>query len=149
MAMTMTVMMMMMMMIDWVAMGLLPLSYTVQTSKKCIKIALDSDPVEYSKMVYSRENLLLKCVEENNRLLKVSKTVNYLNGHCTHDSSLMTFLQNGNKLRISFFYIFNLKSYIHYRVSQKKYPFLTGNRNETIRYHYSRSEQLNLSIFNL
>ena len=36
-----------------------------------------------------------------------------------------------------------------YRVSQKKYPLLTGNRNETIRYHYSPSGQLNLSIFNL
>ena len=34
-------------------------------------------------------------------------------------------------------------------MSQKKYPFLTGNLNETIRYYYSRSEQLNLSIFNL
>ena len=31
----------------------------------------------------------------------------------------------------------------------KKYPLLTGNRNETIRYHNSSSEQLNLSIFNL
>ena len=31
----------------------------------------------------------------------------------------------------------------------KKYPLLAGNRNETIRYHYSPSEQLNLSIFNL
>ena len=31
----------------------------------------------------------------------------------------------------------------------KKYPLLTGNRNETIRYHYSLSGQLNLSIFNL
>ena len=31
----------------------------------------------------------------------------------------------------------------------KKYPLLTGNRNEIIRYYYSRSEQLNLSIFNL
>ena len=31
----------------------------------------------------------------------------------------------------------------------KKYPLLTGNRNETIRYHNSRSERLNLSIFNL
>ena len=28
-------------------------------------------------------------------------------------------------------------------------PLLTGNRNETIRYHYSLSGQLNLSIFNL
>ena len=28
-------------------------------------------------------------------------------------------------------------------------PFLTGNRNEAIRYHYSPSGQLNLSIFNL
>ena len=35
------------------------------------------------------------------------------------------------------------------RVSQKKYPLLAGNRNETIRYHYSPSGQLNLSIFNL
>ena len=33
-------------------------------------------------------------------------------------------------------------------VSEKKYPLLTGNRNETIRY-YSPSGQLNLSIFNL
>ena len=31
----------------------------------------------------------------------------------------------------------------------KKYPLLTGNRNETIRYHYSSSGQLNSSIFNL
>ena len=31
----------------------------------------------------------------------------------------------------------------------KKYPLLTGNRNETIRYHYSPSGHLNLSIFNL
>ena len=31
----------------------------------------------------------------------------------------------------------------------KKFSLLTGNRNETIRYHYSPSEQLNLSIFNL
>ena len=31
----------------------------------------------------------------------------------------------------------------------KKYPLLTGNRNETVRYHYSPSGQLNLSIFNL
>ena len=31
----------------------------------------------------------------------------------------------------------------------KKYILLTGNRNETIRYHYSPSGQLNLSIFNL
>ena len=31
----------------------------------------------------------------------------------------------------------------------KKYPLLTGNRNETIRYYYSLSGQLNLSIFNL
>ena len=36
-----------------------------------------------------------------------------------------------------------------YRVSQKKYPLLAGNRNETIRYHYSPGGQLNLSIFNL
>ena len=32
---------------------------------------------------------------------------------------------------------------------KKKYPLLTGNRNETIRYHYSPNIQLNLSIFNL
>ena len=32
---------------------------------------------------------------------------------------------------------------------KKKYPLLTGNRNEIIRYHYSPSGQLNLSIFNL
>ena len=31
----------------------------------------------------------------------------------------------------------------------KKYPLLTGNKNETIRYYYSPSGQLNLSIFNL
>ena len=31
----------------------------------------------------------------------------------------------------------------------KKYPLLAGNRNETIRYYYFPSEQLNLSIFNL
>ena len=31
----------------------------------------------------------------------------------------------------------------------KKYPLLTGNRNEAIRYYYSPSEQLNLSNFNL
>ena len=31
----------------------------------------------------------------------------------------------------------------------KKYPLLTGNRNETMRYHYSPSGQLNLSVFNL
>ena len=36
-----------------------------------------------------------------------------------------------------------------YRVSQKKYPLLTGNRNETIRHYNTWSEQLNLSIFNL
>ena len=30
-----------------------------------------------------------------------------------------------------------------------KYPLLTGNRNEMIRYYYSPSGQLNLSIFNL
>ena len=36
-----------------------------------------------------------------------------------------------------------------YRVSQKNYPLLAGNGNETIRYHYSPSGQLNLSIFNL
>ena len=37
-----------------------------------------------------------------------------------------------------------------YRVSQKVPPFdlLTGSRNETIRYYYSPSRQLNLSIFN-
>ena len=34
-------------------------------------------------------------------------------------------------------------------MSQKKYPLLTGNRDETRRYYHSRSEQLNLSIFNL
>ena len=34
-------------------------------------------------------------------------------------------------------------------MSQIKYPLLTGNRNKTTRYHYSPSEQLNLSIFNL
>ena len=32
---------------------------------------------------------------------------------------------------------------------KKKYPLLTGHRNETIRYHYPSSGQLNLSIFNL
>ena len=32
---------------------------------------------------------------------------------------------------------------------KKKYPLLIGNRNETIRYNYSPSGQLNLSIFNL
>ena len=37
----------------------------------------------------------------------------------------------------------------YYRVSQKKYPLLTGNRNKTIRYHYSPSRHLNLSVFNL
>ena len=37
----------------------------------------------------------------------------------------------------------------NYRVSQKNYPPLAGNRNETIRYYYSLSGQLNLSIFNL
>ena len=31
----------------------------------------------------------------------------------------------------------------------KKYPLLTGNRNEKIRYNYSPNGQLNLSIFNL
>ena len=31
----------------------------------------------------------------------------------------------------------------------KKYRLMTGNRNEKIRYHYSPSGQLNLSIFNL
>ena len=31
----------------------------------------------------------------------------------------------------------------------KKYPLLTGNGNEMIRYHYSSSGQLNSSIFNL
>ena len=31
----------------------------------------------------------------------------------------------------------------------KKYPLMIGNRNEKIRYHYSLSGQLNLSIFNL
>ena len=34
-------------------------------------------------------------------------------------------------------------------MSQKKYPLLTGNRNETIRYRHSPSGQLNSSIFNL
>ena len=32
---------------------------------------------------------------------------------------------------------------------KKKYPLLTGNRNEIIRHHYSPRGQLNLSIFNL
>ena len=36
-----------------------------------------------------------------------------------------------------------------YRVSQKEYPLLAGNRNETIRYHYSPDRRLNLSMFNL
>ena len=36
-----------------------------------------------------------------------------------------------------------------YRVSQKRYPLLAGDRNKTIRYHYSPSGQLHLSIFNL
>ena len=36
-----------------------------------------------------------------------------------------------------------------YRVSQKKYPLLAGNRNKTIRYYYSPSGQLSLSVFNL
>ena len=31
----------------------------------------------------------------------------------------------------------------------KKYPLLTGNRNEAIGYYYSPNEQLNSSIFNL
>ena len=35
------------------------------------------------------------------------------------------------------------------RVSQKSHPLLIGNRNETIRYYYSSSRQLNLSICNL
>ena len=34
-------------------------------------------------------------------------------------------------------------------MSQKQVPPLTGTRNETIRYYYSLSGQLNLSIFNL
>ena len=34
-------------------------------------------------------------------------------------------------------------------MSRKKYPLLTRNMNETIRYCYSQNEQLNLSIFNL
>ena len=45
--------------------------------------------------------------------------------------------------------LMSLQSFTKYRVSQKKYPLLTGNRNKTIRYHYSPSGQLNLSIFNL
>ena len=31
----------------------------------------------------------------------------------------------------------------------KMYPLLTGDRNETMKYHYSPSGQLNPSIFNL
>ena len=31
----------------------------------------------------------------------------------------------------------------------KKYPLLTENRNNAIRYHYSQMPQLNLSVFNL
>ena len=50
------------------------------------------------------------------------------------------------KLMITWFKIDNF--YVMPGVS-KKYPLLTGNRNETIRYLYSPSAQLNLSIFNL
>ena len=34
-----------------------------------------------------------------------------------------------------------------YRVSQKRYPLLAGNRNEAIRYHYSPNGQLSLLLF--
>ena len=36
-----------------------------------------------------------------------------------------------------------------YPVVSKKYPHLTGTSNETIRYYYSPSGQLNVSFFNL
>ena len=38
---------------------------------------------------------------------------------------------------------------IWYTECLKKYPLMTGNRKDKIRYHYSPSKQLNLSIFNL
>ena len=47
-------------------------------------------------------------------------------------------------------------SLLNYKVTRilipsvsKKYPLLTGNRNEAIGYYYSPNGQLNLSIFNL
>ena len=36
-----------------------------------------------------------------------------------------------------------------YGVSLKMYPLLAGNRNEAIRYNYSPSRHLSLSVFNL
>ena len=46
-----------------------------------------------------------------------------------------------NSIGDSFFITPSVSSEISdiYRVSQKKYPFLTGNRNKAIRYHYSPS----------
>ena len=44
---------------------------------------------------------------------------------------------------------FAMKYKVGYTGCLKKYPLLTGNKNKTIRYHYSLSGQLNLSIFNL
>ena len=41
------------------------------------------------------------------------------------------------------FLFFSFCVFVIYRLSQKKYPLLTGNRNETIRHHYSPSGQLN------
>ena len=49
----------------------------------------------------------------------------------------------------SFSNINNNYSLNHVLGLSKKYPLLTGNRNKAIRYYYSPSRQLNLSILNL
>ena len=38
---------------------------------------------------------------------------------------------------------------VHTGCLKNKYSLLAGNRNETIRYYYSPSEQVSLSVFNL
>ena len=47
------------------------------------------------------------------------------------------------------YFMKNIISVQYNTACPKKYPLLTVNRNETIKYYYSPSRQLNLSIFTL
>ena len=77
---------------------------------------------------------------------------------CIYLSCCCTFPQKETKSWLHWFHckVRNLVSFhamlvvkINTGCLKKKYLILTRNRNETIRYHYSPSGQLNLSIFNL
>ena len=141
------------------------LDSVVSNIEKDMKIAIDwyqdnemvANPEKFQLMFLGLKDDLKLCIDINGNVVQMTDSVKLLGitidsklNFKEHVKSICKRRQTKSEPFLGLLQILNMRRAQYYTgCLKKKYPLLTGNRNETIRYHYSPSRQLNLSVFNL